>query len=48
VHDHPFGNLGVACDLELRHLLDFHQAHPAVPGDSERRMVSVVRDLDPG
>ena len=47
MNHHPFGDLGVAGDLQLGRLLDLDQAHPAIADDGERRMVTVMRDFHP-
>src|SRR5262245_5515106 len=43
---HPFRRLGVASDLELRHLLDLYETHTAVAGDRQLRVIAIVRDVD--
>ena len=47
VDHHALGDFGVARDLQLGRLLDLDQAHPAIADDGQRRMIAVVRDLDP-
>jgi len=42
-HDHAFRHLGRAGDLQLRCLLDVHQAHAAHARYRQSRVVAVVR-----
>ena len=44
---HPFSDLSVAGDLQLRHFLDFDETHAAVAGDGKLRMVTVIGNHDP-
>src|SRR5262247_2005 len=43
---HPFCRLGVTSDLELRHFLNLDEAHAAVAGDRQLRVIAIVRDVD--
>ena len=45
VHDHPVRRRDRARHLELRHLLDLHQADAAGPVHAQRGVIAVVRDL---
>src|SRR5215510_2094738 len=43
---HPFRRLSVTSDLELRHFLNLDEAHAAVAGDRQLRVIAIVRDVD--
>jgi hypothetical protein len=43
-HGHALGDLRVAGNLQLGHFFDFHEAHAAIAGNRQFRMVTVVRD----
>src|SRR5688572_10498934 len=48
VHNHALGHWGRARRLQLRHLLDLHEADTARRVDAETGVVAVIGDLDTG
>ena len=44
LYNHSPVHLAVAGNLEFRHLLYFHQAHPTIARDGEFRVVTVMGD----
>ena len=43
----PSGDLSIAGDLQLGHLLDLDHAHAAIAGDRKLGMIAIVRDRHP-